>query len=127
MDTWTLIRFLHLLALALFVGGQLMLVAVIVPAMRGRPDDGTTRAVGRRFGMASGVALLVLLVTGIAMAGHFDRWGDGTLHAKLGLLVAVFVLTGLHATRPHSRALSIAVFALSLAIVYLGVELAHGF
>lgn len=125
MDTWTLIRFLHLLALALFVGGQLVLVAAIVPVMRRRADDAAMRAIGMRFGVASVIALAVLLATGIAMAEHFDRWGDGTLHVKLGLVAIVAVLTGLHAVRPGARALSIAVFAASLAIVWLGASLAH--
>jgi hypothetical protein len=31
---WTIIRFLHLAAVAFFVGGQLMLVAAIAPAVR---------------------------------------------------------------------------------------------
>ena len=32
MDTWTLIRVAHVLALAFSVGGQLLLVAAVVPA-----------------------------------------------------------------------------------------------
>ena len=43
VDDWLLIRFLHLLALAFFVGGQLMLVVAVVPAMRGVTTP-TTRA-----------------------------------------------------------------------------------
>ena len=125
MDAWTLIRFLHLLALALFVGGQLMLVLVVVPVMRGRADDQAMRAVGLRFGIASAVALVVLLATGIAMAGHLGRWGDDTLQLKLVLLGVVVVLTAFHAITPHSRAVSIAVFAGSLLVVWLGVSLSH--
>jgi uncharacterized membrane protein len=125
MDTWTLIRFLHLLALALFVGGQLMLVLVVVPVMRGRADDAAMRAVGLRFGIASAVALVVLLATGIAMAGHLSRWGDDTLQLKLVLLGVVVVLTAFHAITPHSRVVSLAVLAGSLLVVWLGVSLSH--
>jgi uncharacterized membrane protein len=32
VDTWPSSRFLHLLGIAFFVGGQLMLVAVVTPA-----------------------------------------------------------------------------------------------
>ena len=32
---WELVRYLHVLALALFVGGQIMLVVAIVPVLRG--------------------------------------------------------------------------------------------
>ena len=56
MQTWTLIRFLHLVAMAFFVGGQLVLVAAIAPVMRKQGAEGTMRALGRRFGIASAVA-----------------------------------------------------------------------
>ena len=125
MDTWTLIRFLHVLALAFFVGGQLMLVAAVVPAVRRHGDQAVMRSVARGFGIGSLVALAVLVATGTAMAGHFDRWEDGTLQLKLGLLAGVGVLTGLHLAAPGNRALAGGVFVLSLAIVWLGVELAH--
>jgi hypothetical protein len=48
------------------------------------------------------------------------------LHAKLGLLVLVFVLLGAHVLTDRVRAISLSIVAVSLAIVYLGVELAHG-
>jgi uncharacterized membrane protein len=126
MDSWTLIRYLHLIAVAFFVGGQLMLVVAIVPAVR-RLDsrDEVVRGVAKRFGIGSLVALATLLATGAAMASHFGRWGDGVLHAKLILLALIGVLTALHVVTPYARAISIAVFLVSLAIVWLGVVLAH--
>lgn len=124
MDTWTVIRFLHLLAIAFFIGGQLMLVTVVTPALRGQ-DRQLMREAAKRFGIGSAIALLVIIVTGAAMASHFKRWGDSTLHWKIGLLVAVFVLTGLHTKTPYTRALSLIVLALSLVIFFLGVTLAH--
>jgi hypothetical protein len=126
VDSWTLIRFLHVIAIAFFVGGQLMLVVAVVPAVR-RLDvrDEVIRGVAMRFGIGSLVALGVLLVTGAAMASHFGRWDDGVLHAKLILLALIGVLTALHVVTPYARAISIAVFLTSLAIVWLGVVLAH--
>jgi len=41
------------------------------------------------------------------------------------LVVLVGVLIVFHITSPNSRALSMLVFLVSLAIVWLGVELAH--
>ena len=125
MDLWTLVRFLHVLALAFFVGGQLMLLAAVVPALRGH-DEATMRAVARRFGWGSVVALGVLVASGVAMAERLGRFGDPVLHAKLGLLVLVGVLAGLHVVTPHTRVVSLAVFAASVAIVWLGVILSHG-
>ena len=119
------VRYLHVLALAFFVGGQLMLVAAIVPGLRAAGADGALRQVARRFGIGSVVALVVLVATGAAMAADEDRWDDGTLHAKLGLVVLVGLLTGLHLLRPRDRVLAVAIFAASLVIVWLGLQLAH--
>ena len=124
MEGWELVRFLHLLAIALFVGGQLMLVLVVTPALRGQ-DPALMRGAARRFGIASVVALVVIIASGAAMASHFDRWSDTTLHWKIGLLILVFVLTGLHTRVPYTRALSYLVLATSLVILWLGVTLAH--
>ena len=118
------VRFLHLLAMGLFVGGQLMLAAVVVPAVRGRDED--VRAVARRFGMASAVALLVLIATGAIMASDRHRWSDGTLHAKLAVLAVVIGLIGAHAVGPRRHWLTAALLVASLVVVWLGVELAHG-
>ena len=124
MELWELVRFLHVLALALFVGGQLMLVIAIVPVLHREPDE-VMLAVARRFGIASAVAIAVLLATGIAMASHFSRWEDETLQAKLGVLVLVAVLTGLHIATPRSRVVSLSLIVASLFVVWLGVVLTH--
>jgi len=121
---WTLIRWLHLLAMGFFVGGQLMLAAVVVPAVRGS-DRAQIRAVARRFGVGSLVAIAVLVVTGSLMASHFHRWSDGDLHVKLGLVVLVGLLIGWHTRKPELHALEGLIFLLSLAIVWLGVSIAH--
>ena len=124
MDEWEIIRFLHLLGVAFFVGGQLMLAIVVTPALRGQ-DPELMRAAARRFGIGSLVALIVIIATGAMMASHYQRWGDSVLQAKIALLFLVFVLTGLHTATPYTRLLSLATLALSIAIVYLGVDLAH--
>lgn len=124
MEQWELIRFLHLLGIALFVGGQLMLVLVVTPSLRGQ-DPALMRAAAKRFGIASVAALVLIVATGAAMASHFQRWSDTTLHWKIGLLILVFVLTGLHTRVPYTRALSYLVLATSLVIFWLGVDLAH--
>jgi len=118
----TTLRWLHLLAMAFFVGGQLVLVAAVVPVSRGTPQ---MREMARRFGQGTLVALAVLIVTGIGMASHYDVWDETTLHVKLGLVLLVGVLVLVHMRRPSVRALDAAIFVLSLAIVWLGVALSH--
>jgi uncharacterized membrane protein len=110
--------------MAFFVGGQLMLAAVVVPVVRGS-DRESIRKVARRFGVGSLVAIVVLAITGSLMASHFHRWGDGDLHVKLGLVVLVGLLIGWHTRKPELHALEGAIFLLSLAIVWLGIAIAH--
>jgi uncharacterized membrane protein len=122
MTGWIIIRWLHLLAMAFFVGGQIMLAAVLVPIARGTD---TMRLAARRFGYGTLVAIAVLIATGIPLATHFNRWGDSKLDAKLGLVVVVGALILVHMRMPRSRAFDGPIFLGSLAIVYLGVALAH--
>lgn len=122
---WLAVRWLHVLAMALFVGGQLFLVVAVIPALRGA-DREHVRAVARRFGWASLAALGVLIATGSALAGHDNRWSSGTLHVKLALVAGVVLLITWHMRRPGAHAIEAVVFLVSLAIVWLGLALAHG-
>ena len=126
MTTWTAVRFLHLAAVAFFVGGQLMLLAVVTPAVRRHGTEAAMKAAARRFGVGSMIALVVLVATGAAMASHFDRWDDPTLQAKLAVLVLVGVLIGLHIACPQTRAVSVGALVASLLVVWLGVKLVYG-
>jgi uncharacterized membrane protein len=126
MDTgWNLVLALHRLARAFFVGGQLMLAVAVVPVERSAPDRERLRAMARRFGWGTLAALAVLIATGAAMAGHFDKWGDSELHLKLALVALVAVLVAWHMRRPQQHVLEAAIFVISLAIVWLGVLVAR--
>jgi uncharacterized membrane protein len=124
---WEAVRWLHLLAMAFFVGGQLVLAGAVVPAFRRAegPDREPLRVIARRFGQGTLLAIAVLVATGAAMAGHFGDWGSSTLQVKLGLVVLVGVLVAAHLRRPTNHALDGAIFLVSLAIVWLGVAVAH--
>jgi uncharacterized membrane protein len=122
---WLAVRWLHVVAMALFVGGQLFLAVAVVPALRGTDRDGL-RSIARRFGWASLAALAVLIATGSAMASHDDLWGSGTLHVKLALVLLAGLLILWHLRRPEAHAIEGLVFVVSLAIVWLGLALAHG-
>ena len=125
MDLTDVLRALHLLAMAFFVGGQLVLVAAVVPAERDAPDRERLRAIARRFGHGTLVAIAVLIATGVVMATEFDRWDDAELQAKLALVAIVGWLVAWHIRRPTQHAIEGAIFVISLAIVWLGVSLAH--
>jgi uncharacterized membrane protein len=118
---WNGVLWLHLLGMAFFVGGQLMLGAVVVPALRGLEDPAPMRAAARGFGIGTVIAFVVLIASGAALAGHEHKWSDSTLHVKMALIALVGVLIAAHMRWPESHLLDGLVFVMSLAIVWLGV------
>ncbi len=123
-ELWQGVLYLHLLAMAFFVGGQLVFAAAVVPALRGDPNRERMRAIARRFGYGSLLALAVLVLSGWAMASHLDLFGSSTLQWKLALVGLVVVLTIAHLRRPRLHALQAAILLASLVIVWLGLDLA---
>ena len=119
-----LLTWLHLIAMAFFVGGQLVLAVAIVPVLRGVNDGEPMRAVARRFGYGTLVALGVLLITGMVMATHLKLGSAWQLHAKMGLFVLLGVLILIHMKKPKLHALDALIFIGSLVAVWLGVSLA---
>lgn len=121
---WQAVLYLHLLAMAFFVGGQIVFGIAVVPVLRDERDRERMRAVARRFGYGSLFALAVLVATGWTLAAHLDLFGTATLQVKLSLVGLVIVLTLLHLRRPRLHALQGAILLASLVIVWLGLDLA---
>ncbi|MFB4313790.1 hypothetical protein [Actinomadura sp. 21ATH] len=129
MSWWILVRFLHVLSAALWVGGQLAVSLVVLPMAR-RLLEADERAemlsgIGRRFGLITvAVFLPVQIATGVALAVHFGvTWsalgepGYGrTLAVKLALFAVVMVAAASHGWA-HGRGR--AVFARAMAIASL--------
>jgi uncharacterized membrane protein len=126
MQTWTLVRYGHIVAITFFVGGQLLLVAAVAPALRRAGDEVTMRVIARRFGVGSVLALGLAIATGVALASHYQLWDSEILQLKLMVLVLVGVLTGLHVVNPRGRVISYSVVAASLLVVWFGVKLTYG-
>lgn len=141
--TWTVVRFLHLLAAAVWVGGQAALFIAVPVIRQHTPDPGAILGtIGRRFGALAGPALLILLVTGMAQASHSGLWDAGEVHGKLAIWIVVFLLTGIHGVlgariarasrasgdvdrlRRISRGISVANLALGVVAIYLAASLA---
>jgi uncharacterized membrane protein len=141
VNAWSLVRFLHVVAAMGWVGGQLLLSAVVLPVLRSELDAAErgplVHLTARRFGfVANAVLLPTLLVTGIALAWHrdvtFSTLGDqgyGRLLAiKLVLVAASIVLAAVHGVlatgRPRAaRPLALLGLASSLGIVIFATAL----
>lgn len=106
---WSVLRFVHVLSAAMWVGGQLTLSLLLLPLLRRRlPDDlrgALSTSVGRRFGLYTlTVFLPVQVATGAGLAAEHGvtfadlaRPGYGrTLLAKLAVFAAVLAVSGLH-------------------------------
>ncbi len=127
---WDVVLWIHLLAMALFVGGQLFIGIAVVPtyiAQGGQdgPAHEWMQPIARRFGWASLGALAVAFVTGSMMASHFELWSDSAMSAKLGLVVVAIALTCVHVFVVHgsNRLLQTLILLDSLAIVLVATAL----
>lgn len=135
IDFWTWVRFLHLVAAAVWVGGQLVFSMILRPAAAATLEEDPRReffiAAGRRFARISLVALApILLATGIGLTYHrgvrlqsflINNYAM-TLGWKIGLAAVSFALAAAHgwaATRAGARAVRIV--GISGALVALGV------
>ncbi|MFN8215665.1 MAG: hypothetical protein U0R71_03625 [Solirubrobacterales bacterium] len=120
---WQAVLYVHLVAVAFFLGGQLVFGLAVVPVLRRDEDRTRMREIARRFGYGSLVALGVLLVTGWALASHYDLFDSSTLQWKLALVAVLIALTLVHLRFAKAHVLQGLILLLTLAIVWLGLEL----
>ena len=118
-----LVLFIHVIAMAFFVGGQIMLAATIVPVERSNPDPARMKAIAQNFGWGSLIAIAISIFTGMLLASHYNLWSDGALHIKLTLLVLTFASLAAHMKFPKVHALMGLTLVLTLGIVWFGLEL----
>jgi putative copper export protein len=130
--SWDTVRlFLHVLAATIWVGGQLVLGA-LVPVLR-RFGSEATSAVARRFNQVAWIAFAVLVLTGIWNITAISGTSSDTASYRTTLMVklAVVVLSGITAflhirtKTARGRAIWGALTGLTaLAALFLGVLLA---
>ncbi len=90
------IRWFHLLAAAVWIGGMIT-VAALVPALRkAGVDREQIQAAARRFGAVAWVALSISVVTGITQVFRLDVDLRAPLAVKLLLVSAAVGLAFLH-------------------------------
>lgn len=137
---------IHILAAVVWVGGQLFLTLVLVPALRNYPSRGEIfTKTGRIFRRVGWTALIILLIT-----GTWQAWTRGlltppvsSLHIlaihKLALIFLIMLTTALHDwwlgplsargvqwARLWSRIAALTTLLLSLLMIVLGIMLTRG-
>ncbi|MCA1712194.1 MAG: hypothetical protein LC789_11375 [Actinobacteria bacterium] len=117
--------FLHVLAATVWVGGQLVLAALVPVLKRLSPD--APRAAARQFNRVAWPAFGVLVLTGIWNLYESDP-GSGLLMAKLTAVVVSGVTAYAHSKASSKTGLAVfgALTAVSaLVALYLGVALSE--
>lgn len=144
-EVWSLIRFVHILSAAVWVGGQLTITALLLPVLRAKLAVGdratVMRQVGRRFGKFTVIGFLPIQVgSGLLLAwrhgvtfGMLTEPGYGrTLLAKLIVVTLVLAAAGLHGWAQGTgradlaRAFAIASLSGSLIVILLATALVEG-
>jgi copper resistance protein D len=105
-DLWTLVRFAHILGVTVWLGGMVVIGAVVVPLARSTGEPALVARAARRFGVLGGAAWLLILVTGfglieqrgLSIADLSDSEYGRRVLAKLILLLAMGVVVALHAS-----------------------------
>lgn len=142
LGLWSLVRFVDVLGAVIWLGGQLTISALVLPAARRRLEAADRadlmRTLGMRFGVATVAVLIPLQVTtGVALAAHKGvTWsalaqpGYGrTLAGKLVAFVLVMLAAGLHGWANSAgrtvlaRALAVASLLGSFVVVLLATAL----
>ncbi len=108
-------RFGHLIGVVLWLGGMIMMGAVLVPVARAIDDRERSRALirqaARRFGIVGGIGWVFLLVTGFGLLDHRgisiselpdSEYGQRVM-IKLILLLVMGIIVVLHAAWQGQR------------------------
>ena len=123
---WLAVRWLHVLAMALFVGGQLVLVVAVIPALRTRRAPGAARdRPALRLGVA-GRARRARSPPAARSPPTTTAGAPARCRSSSRWWSASAALIAWHLRRPGAHAIEGLIFLVSLAIVWLGLALAHG-
>lgn len=128
------VLFLHLVGMSFWLGGQLFLAAVAVPALRGldpEPRRDALQRVGRAFGIAGIGALALVIATGVWMMLEADLSpaDNDALRHKLELVSVVLVGTLVHVVAGArrwlrvSRIASVVTLLATLGVVWYAIAI----
>lgn len=124
------LRWLHLVAVATWTGGLIVLGVAVMALRRAGADRSLLQAVARAFGRASWIAMAIAIPTGLLqVVGLRMAWTYPRLHVKLGLVALVVAFAAYHqftarSASPRARGmLQAAILVTSLVVFAAAVAL----
>ena len=125
-----IVRWLHLVAVATWTGGLIVLAALVVALRRAGAERALLRAAAWAFARVSWGAMAVAIPTGLWQVHRLGLpWSYGRLHLKLGLVGLVVLTAFVHQRTAHRSSpavrgvVQLAILVLSLAIFGVAVGL----
>ncbi len=126
------VRFVHLLAAAVWTGGLIVLAALVVALRRAGADRELLQAAARMFGRVSWSAMGLALATGVWQVELMGMpWTYGRLHIKVAVVALAVILAGVHQltarrASPAARGIGqLLILIASLGIYAAAVALGH--
>ena len=128
MTTFELVKWVHLLAAAVWTGGLIVLAFLVTAIRRATDDRAVLQAAARAFGIVSWTAMGVAIIAGTWM---YTEWGlpwsrfllKGSLIALAIILAFVHQLTARRTSAAVRGILQLAILAASIGIFGAAVAL----
>lgn len=121
MNTFELVKWVHLLAAAVWTGGLIVLAFLVTAIRRATDDIEVLRATARRFSVVSWTALGTAVLTGVWMYTEFGLpWVDFTLKGTL-IAVAVVLAFVHQLTAKRTPAAVRGIIQLVIIVVSIGI------
>lgn len=93
MNTFEFVKWVHLIAAAVWTGGLIVLAFIVTAIRRATDDIEVLRAAARRFSVVSWIALGTAALSGVWMYTEYGLpWADFTLKGTLIIVAAVLAL-----------------------------------
>ncbi len=123
MESFHIVRWLHLLAAAIWTGGVIVLAFLVVTVRRNGGERALLQSMARTFSRLSWIAMAIAIPTGVWQVVKLGLpWSYGRLHIKMGLVGLAVILALVHqiTARKSSPAVR-GVFQLAILLVSLAI------
>ena len=120
---YEILKLLHLIGASIWLGGMILMGALITTLRANGGTDEQVRSLAKRFGIVGWSAYWTAFLSGLGM--FFYAWSTSSLnmffHIKMGLIIAAGALTYFHSKAPHLSAKNKGMIQGSILLFTLGI------